>query len=349
MKRLLAICLIGIVLISGLPTNISYAASNGALQEFLNLLSNTNQENRNAASAVLGIYLNDPQGVTNLQNEIGSFLNADHLNKINQMGYSLEDVKAGIGTLNNWSMEERNLLVGYISSGNSSGISNLVNTAGNSNTQPSIPGGIGGGGSTTEPDEDTSKEEELLDVNFKDIEGHKNKDSILYLAQRGIIEGKSKDKYDPQGELTRAEFMALITRVLVIKPANNKPLNFKDVKVGSWYYEYIKAAFDEKIIEGTSPTSFSPNNKVTREQMVAIIMRILNNKGITFTLESTGKDVLTYKDSNKISSWAATDMFYGVKYGIIEGRTNTTLNPKDFATRGEAAEIVKKLYDLIKK
>lgn len=359
MKRKVAIFLAALISASSLSTTVSYGDSDGALEVFLDQLSKVSEDKRETGASVLKVYLEDSDsGIRDLKRDLDSFLNENHIKTIHQKGYSLADVKAELDRLNGWSMDERMLLIDHLSNGDSNGIRDLVSSAGKgTNPAPEGTGSSGGstsGGSaiTTDPKQGNIKEnpkkEELIEVNFKDINEHKNKDSIIYLAQRGIIEGKTKDTFDPNGDLTRAEFMTLICRVLGIKPANNEPLAFKDIKVNGWYYEYIKAAFDNKIIEGTSPTTFSPNNKVTREQMVVIIMRILNDKKITFTLDPINKDVLMYKDADKISSWAATDMFYGVKYGIIEGRTETALNPKDFATRGEAAEIIKKLYDLMK-
>lgn len=188
----------------------------------------------------------------------------------------------------------------------------------------------------------------MIEVHFKDIENHRYQDDIIYLAQRGIIEGRTEEVYDPEGNLTRAEFMTLIYRVLKLESDIKVELPFKDVSKDSWYYEYVKAAFDNKIIEGTSPTTFSPNRYVTREEMVTVIIRILEIKGALHTIQPSGLDVAMYIDSKDISNWAKDFLFYGVKYGLIEGRTEVELAPREFASRGEAANTIKKLYDVLK-
>ena len=358
MREKVSLILALLLIISSFSTSISLANSNEGLEQFLDIFIKMDPDKRTLGSQVLNVYLQDADnGIENLKNDLGTYLTQDNVNTLNSMGYSLDYIKTQLDRLNSWSLDERIQLVNHISNGDSNGIKQLINSAGTS--IPTIPGGGAGGGGAVLPvkeepkkeetKKEESKKEELIKVSFKDIKGHKNEEAIVFLGERGIIAGKSPEKYDPDGELTRAEFMGLIYRVLGIKPTNDKPLAFKDVKANSWYYEYIKAAFDNKIITGTSPTTFSPDAKVSREAMVSILMRILKDKGIIFTLEKLDKDILMFVDADKISDWATEDMFYGVKYGIIEGRTDSSLNPRDSATRGEAAEIIKKLFDLIRK
>lgn len=332
-----------ILLIMSSSTTILFANSIDGLEQFLEIFSSMGEENRKFGAQILNTYLKDmSNGIRDLKNDLGMFLSENNIDTINSMGFTIDDIKLELDRLNSWTLDERSSLVSYIYSGDSKEIKKLVHSAGKGASP--LPDG---GSVNVPPNKDEPKKEELIKILFKDINGHKNEKDIIYLSERGIIEGKTLEKFDPDGNLTRAEFMTLIYRVLKLKPIDDKPLAFKDVKVGSWYYQYVKAAFDNKIVEGTSPTTFSPNAKVSRETMVVILMRILNDKEITFTLEKLDKDILMYKDSDKISSWAIQDMFYAVKYGIIKGRTSSTLNPRDFATRAEAAEIVKILFDLI--
>lgn len=355
MKRILITVLaITMVLTCFIPKNSSYGADNidsGALEAFLGELSGVNSETRKTAATLLRVYMKDEtNGIKDLKRDLDLFLNDSHIKKIEDKGYSIEDIKNELDKLEGWNIENRLQLVNYLEAGDGKGIKDLIS---NKTLTPPISGG--GGGSTNptkenkEKTEEKTVEEKLLEVNFKDIENHKNREDIVFLAERAIIEGKTKESFDPDGELTRAEFMTLIYRVLGLESDKNKILPFKDVKSNSWYYEYVKAAYENHIVEGTSSTTFKPNDKVTREQMVTIIMRILNSKELTHTLEATDKDLAMFTDSNQASSYAKEYLFYGVKYGIIDGRTDTRLNPKENALRGEAANIVKKLYDILNK
>ena len=366
MKKILATVLTICMMVTlFIPGSMSFAKDidEGALEAFLNEFAGVSESTREAGAGILKVYLEDEQnGIEDLKRDLNTYLSEDHIKTIEGKGYTLDDVKSELDKLESWSMADRMKLVDHLRTGDSTGIRNMIKSvesepsSGGSNdsstTAPSTGGGGGGSSSGSDkigPKKEEPKKEELLEVHFKDIENHKNKDEIIFLAQRGIIEGKTKERFDPDGELTRAEFMTLIQRLLGLKSKEDKTLPFKDVKVDSWYYEYVKAAFDNGIIEGTSPTTFKPNDKVTREQMVAIIIRILEDKELIHTLESVDKDLEMFEDSNQVSKWAREYMFYGVKYGIIDGRDENNLIPRQPATRGEAANIIKILYDILEK
>lgn len=342
-----------------LPINIIYAEAvdEGALNLFLEKLASMDEETRENGGILLKEYLRDgDKGIDDLKRDLEIIVTDGQKESLKNYGYTIDDVKRELDILYSFSQSDRLLLTDYIKSGSISSIKSLVAKYEGGNGGGTL---ITGGGSsqtsttpatpTTNVGSNNESTEKLLEVKFKDIEKHPMKDDIVFLAERGIIEGKTVEKFDPNGDLTRAEFVTLISRVLDLKPKDEKQLPFKDVKENSWYHEAVKIAYDYKIVDGTSATTFSPNEKVTREQMAVIVMRILNEKDLTPKLKDTGKKLEMYKDSEKISSWAVVHMSYGVKYGIVEGRDETTLSPREVATRAEAAQIIKKLYDILNK
>lgn len=356
MKKIFCLVLVLTMIFSYLvPMGVALAEGldEGALELFLDKLTSMDEDRRSLGASVLKEYLKDgDNGINNLKKDLNSLVTAGEKEALERYGYTLDDVKRELDRLLKWSQDDRLSLVEYIKDGNTAQLKGLIVKYEEGND--SNPGDISSGSSSTvsggtNTGNNKVEEEKLLEVNFKDIDKYKEKEDIIFLAQRGIIEGKAKEKFDPNGDLTRSEFMTLISKVLGLKPADDKPLPFKDVDKKAWYYVAVKTAYDNKITDGTTSTTFSPNDKVTREQMVTIVMRILNEKGITFSLNDSGKDVEMFIDKDKISSWAITHMFYGVKYGIIEGRTATTLAPKDWSMRAEAASIIRKLYDALKK
>jgi len=349
MKRRFSILLIAILLMTTILSSFSLAISDKALEVALEIFVQLDEDTKEFGVSLLRSYLRGDRGIDDLKNDLPILLSSDQVKKLESLGYSLDDVRSELDRLKSWSQSERDQLISYIEEEDTAGIKKLVKSAGKS-TSPGAgggsPGPVGGGDLPAEGNNELEKEEPL-EVLFTDIKGHKHEEAIYYLAQRGIIKGKNEKIYDPDGKLTRAEYMALIDRVLELKPTE-EALPFEDVSPDSWYYEYIKAAYDNKIINGTSKTSFEPDNKVTREQMVAIVMRILRSKDIIYHLERLNRDIMMYEDAEEVSNWAAGDMFDAVKYGIIEGRTDSKLCPRENATRGEAADIIKILYDLTK-
>lgn len=345
-----------------LPINIvrAEAVDEGALNLFLEKLASMDEEKRKDGGTVLREYLRDgDKGIDDLKRDLESIATKSQKESLKNYGYTIDDVKSELDILYSFSQSDRLLLTDYIKSGSTSSIKGLMAKYEGGNGGGTTAAGGGSSQTPTAPtnpptpptnggsnDESTEK---LLEVKFKDIEKHPMKEDIVFLAERGIIEGKTIEKFDPNGGLTRAEFVTLMSRVLDLKPKDEKQLPFKDVKQKSWYYDAVKIAYDYKIVDGTSTTTFSPNQKVTREQMAVIVMRILNEKGLTPKLKDTGKKLEMYKDSEKISPWAVVHMSYGVKYGIVEGRDETTMSPGEVANRAEAAQIIKKLYDILNK
>lgn len=355
---LLFMLIFGLLFTYVLPGGEAFAEdlNEGALELFLSKLSDMEDGDRQAAGEALKIYMEDDEGVSKLKRDLSTFISDSQEEQLKDHGYSLDDVKSELDRLNKWSKEDRVKLADYIGEGNTSAIKSLIysyeegDKSDTSNNEGNPSGGNGGSTTPVVPLAEGKKDEEkLLEVYFKDIGNSKGKDAIVFLAQRGIITGRTKETFDPSGELTRAEFVTLIQRLLKLEPKAENAMPFRDIKEGDWFYNAVKSAYDNGIITGTGPDSFSPKNRVTREQMITIVMRILNDKGLTFTLKDTGKSLDDFKDKGEVSPWAALHMVYAVKYGIVEGKTEDTLNPKDFATREEAAVTIKRLFDILNK
>lgn len=348
MKNSIKKIILFVVILACLVSSISFAEDidEGALEVFLKELTKVSRETRKNAVNILEIYFNDDEnGIDELVNDIDLFVTDEHIRLIESKGYTLDDVKSELIKLKSWTKVDKFRLLGYLESGNADGIRALIKQVEERNN---TGGGVAPGGSSQNGTKGEENQEKLLEVHFKDIANHRYEKDIIYLAQRGIIEGRTKEIYDPDGNLTRAEFTTLIVRLLKLPLDEKSQLPFEDVKKDSWYYEFVKAAYDNKIIEGVNRTTFAPNRYITREEMVKIIVSILENKGILHSINPSGLDVAMYLDSSKISDWAREYLFYGVKYGLIEGRTETELAPREFALRGEAANTIRRLYDILK-
>lgn len=184
--------------------------------------------------------------------------------------------------------------------------------------------------------------EEPINVDFKDIEDHWAKEEISIMASEGIIKGKSEDIFDPNGKITRAEFSALISRVLMLNEDSDGILPFKDVKKDEWYYGSVLAIFESGLIDGKSETSFDPKGNITREEMTKIMGQML----INYSFEKGDLEVLSeFKDADKISDWAKEGAATSVHYKLVKG-DNGNFNPKGDTTRAEAAVILYRLYEL---
>lgn len=349
---ILAMAVVAVMLLSSLNVFAVDNLDMGALQLFLDKLASTEPIQRELGAAVLEEFFADGnEGIDELKSSLSSFISEESLEKY---GYSISDVQKELDRLKDWSVADRTRLVEYVKAGATSEIKDLIleqekddsdsgkdeegPKAGETPTKDSDP--------TSPTTSQDDNEEVLVEVNFTDINSHWAKESIEFLAKRDIIKGKSEGIFDPEGKITRAEFTALIVRLFDLKPETNKTMNFNDMKLDAWYYEAVKAAYDNEIINGVSESSFGPLSNITREQMVTIIIRILEQKGLLANLDKTDKDLVLFNDKEQVSSWAIDSMSQAIKYGIISGRANNLLAPKDNATRAEAASIMMILYNL---
>ncbi len=110
-------------------------------------------------------------------------------------------------------------------------------------------------------------------IQFTDLDGAEwAKDDILYLTQKGILNGKTKNEFCPNDIVTREEFAKMLVLALNIS-GEQKPVPFADVKPGDWYYTYVRTAYSCGIITGMESDMFGTGSPVTRQDMAVMAAR----------------------------------------------------------------------------
>jgi len=128
------------------------------------------------------------------------------------------------------------------------------------------------------------------------------------------------------------------------EPAVNKSVPFADVDMSAWYANAVIWAKQNGIVNGVNETDFAPDNNITREQIAAIMHRYAQYKGYDVSVgENT--NILSYDDAESVSEYAIASMQYVVGSGLIKGKSATTLNPLDNATRAEIAAILQRFIE----
>lgn len=169
-------------------------------------------------------------------------------------------------------------------------------------------------------------------------------DYVRYSVENGLFNGVTETTFAPGGLLTRAMLMTVLWRCEG-KPMTDYIMPFADVGADSYYAEALRWAASENIVNGVSESEFAPNKNITREQIAAIMYRYASYKGYDVSVaEST--DILSYSDYEQISEYAVAAMCYAVGSGLMEGRTDSTINPKDNATRAETAAVMKRFLEI---
>ena len=144
--------------------------------------------------------------------------------------------------------------------------------------------------------------------------------------------------FAPNLAMNRAMFVTVLGRMAGVEEDRTATSKFTDVKAGSYYAGYVAWAAEQDIVRGTSETTFSPNAKVTREQMATMMYRYAKAQGLDVTGGS--EDVLDgFADSGRISGWAKEAMIWAVSQKLLEG-TGAGLEPQAYGTRAQSAQII---------
>ena len=193
------------------------------------------------------------------------------------------------------------------------------------------------------PDE-TQENDTYSTLPFTDVPwNHESYTAIEYVYNRGLFNGVSETKFEPDSTLTRAMFVTVLGRLCEVDISEYDKTVFYDVLPGQWYSEYVNWAAMEGIVNGVGNRMFDPNGELTREQMYKIAAFC----AVTLTgIDTVTADELPFADRESISSWAYDSVRYCVDWGLINPHDGN-LDPSAKATRAEAAEIISRLSKLL--
>lgn len=173
---------------------------------------------------------------------------------------------------------------------------------------------------------------------FADTQNHWARTQIEALASRGIIAGKTAATFEPESDLTRAEFAVLLARALEL-PLREYEGKFKDVGASkAWAYPGIEAAARAGIVAGKKDGSYAPDAPITREEMAVMAIRAVEFQNPSL-LKNLGKPH-QFSDANRIGGYAKDAVAKAYALGIITGRTGNKFDPKARTTRAETAVIL---------
>lgn len=164
---------------------------------------------------------------------------------------------------------------------------------------------------------------------------------VKYVYEKGMMAGTAADVFAPNATTTRAMIVTILYR-LEGSPAVTGTSAFVDVPAGQWYTDAVNWAAANQIVNGTSATTFAPNDSITREQMAAILYRYAQYKGYDVTKKA---DLSGYSDNSQVSAYAKDALAWANAAKLINGVTNTTLAPQGNATRAQVSAILHRFCD----
>lgn len=179
-------------------------------------------------------------------------------------------------------------------------------------------------------------------TSFKDVNQDWAKDAISALGARGIVKGVGDGEFNPNGQVTRAEFITMLMKLFDLSD-ESATTSFSDVKQGAWYHGNIATAQKLGIVNGKPNGRFGVHENITREDMAVMVYKAVQIKQLALV----SGEATAFKDEANIASYAkqAVEAIQGA--GIINGVGNDEFAPKKNASRAEAAVMIYNLLGLM--
>jgi len=185
---------------------------------------------------------------------------------------------------------------------------------------------------------------------FTDVTKNWAYPGIQYCVTHGIMGGMGDGTFAPTGTTTRAQIVQILYN-LEGTPAVSGTTPFTDL-TANWYKPAILWAYQNNVVAGTSPTTFDPDQPVTREQIAVILTQYMFHV-LKMERTWTPADLSTFPDGAQVSGWAKEAMQDAVALGLINGTKapdgKVYLDPQGSAARQQVATILMNFCQNVKK
>ncbi|SHI84843.1 S-layer homology domain-containing protein [Desulfofundulus thermosubterraneus] len=181
---------------------------------------------------------------------------------------------------------------------------------------------------------------------FADIAGHWAQKEIEFMATKGYVAGVGDNKFAPEATVTRAEFATILARMAGLTAEPDGAKRFNDVPQNAWYCGMVGAAAKAGLVRGVGEHSFAPNEPITREQMAAMMVRLMAQKGQDMSIDEAGaaRILAGFEDAASISPWARNSVALVVREQVMRGRALVRFIPAGQTTRAEATVVLYRVW-----
>lgn len=162
--------------------------------------------------------------------------------------------------------------------------------------------------------------------------------AIEVVAAKGAINGKAEGVFDPNANVTRAEFAKMLVRALDLENGSATE-NFADVNTNDWFAPYVAAASQAGIIKGKSATKFDPSAPIKRAEMATMITRALQLVNGSKDVADIEAALAKFADADQINETLRAGVAFAADKEIVVGN-NGKFDPVASATRAQAAVII---------
>jgi len=167
-------------------------------------------------------------------------------------------------------------------------------------------------------------------------------DVIYKLCRLGMINEYPDNTFNPDENITRAEFIRILIGALGITELISDPPAFEDVHRSAWYYGFVQAAAGAGLVFGYEGR-LDPDGPISRQEMAGMLVNAL--KGI-YRAEAT--ENVNFTDAEQIAPWFRDQVMIAVVEGLMQGYPDQTFRPESTLTRAEAFAAILRLLERIK-
>lgn len=176
---------------------------------------------------------------------------------------------------------------------------------------------------------------------FTDLEADRfYTEAVEWALMNGVMNGTSDTLFSPDTVTNRAMIVTVLYRLQGAPATDAGEAPFTDVVRDSYYEDAVLWAYGTGVVNGTTESTFSPTDPLTREQFAAILWRYaaqIEGKDVSV---ATGASLDIYADYKEVSEYAKVPLLWASENGLITGTTPTTLSPKSGTTRAQTATIL---------
>lgn len=166
---------------------------------------------------------------------------------------------------------------------------------------------------------------------------------VYALKAKGIVSGDEKGNFNPENNITRAEFVKMLVELMGIKDSS-AVCEFSDAAENDWYYTYVASAVKFGIARGMDNGTFGAAANITRQDIAVMAASAIR---LTKTLDESGSTE-EFADSQNIASYAEGSVKAMRNAGIMRG-SDGLFRPTDNATRAESARVIHMLGEYVEK
>ena len=163
-------------------------------------------------------------------------------------------------------------------------------------------------------------------------------EAVRYVTARGLMNGVGGGEFAPDASVSRAMAVTVLWR-MAGAPETATAKRFSDVAAGTWYFDAVAWAAENRVVGGYPDGTFAPDAAVTREELAVILRNFVR---LTQETVSNGDALARFSDRDAVSDFAREALSWCVQDGLLAG-SGAKLNPRGVTTRAQLAEILMRL------